>query len=115
MWKWSTTVANSMHAVSGSVPASELAKAVRHVRANPSHPGLFLREFCIEPLGLSVHQAARTLEVAPRELRLILACHAPVSAELALKLEPAGWSTSRMWLALQADYDRARQRREHVA
>ena len=103
-----------MHAVSGSVPASELAKAVEHVRANPSHPGLFLREFCIEPLGLSVPQAARTLDVAPRELHLILACHAPVSTELARKLERVGWSTSRMWLALQADYDRAQQRREHV-
>ena len=104
-----------MHAVSGSVPASELAKAVEHARANPSHPGLFLREFCLEPLGLSVSQAAHTLDISPRELHLILACHAPVSSELALKLERAGWSTSRMWLALQADYDSARQRRERVA
>ena len=94
MWKWSTTMGNSMHAVSGSVPASELAKAVEHARVNPSHPGLFLRKFCLDPLGLSVSQAARTLDIASRELHLVLACHAPVFPELALKFECAGWSGS---------------------
>ena len=42
---------------------------------NPPHPGEVLRELCIEPLGLSVTDAAKALGVARKTLSAILNGH----------------------------------------
>ncbi|MFT5349620.1 MAG: addiction module HigA family antidote, partial [Gammaproteobacteria bacterium] len=39
---------------------------------NPPHPGEILREFCIEPLGVSVTRAAEALGVSRKTLSSIL-------------------------------------------
>ena len=36
---------------------------------NPPHPGLSVRHDCLEPLGLSVTEAARKLGVSRKQLR----------------------------------------------
>jgi addiction module HigA family antidote len=36
---------------------------------NPPHPGEVLRELCLQPLGLSVTQAAQALGVSRKTLR----------------------------------------------
>ncbi|MGD8755778.1 MAG: HigA family addiction module antitoxin, partial [Desulfobacterales bacterium] len=39
---------------------------------NPPHPGEVIREFCIEPLGLSVTKAAKGLGVSRTSLSELL-------------------------------------------
>jgi plasmid maintenance system antidote protein VapI len=36
---------------------------------NPPHPGEIIREFCIEPLGLTVTEAAKALSQTPKAVR----------------------------------------------
>jgi addiction module HigA family antidote len=79
---------------------------------NPAHPGEIIREDCIKALGLSVTEAAKGLGVSRQSLSELLNGRAGVSAEMAIRLEKAGWSTADNWLRIQAQYDlwQARQR-----
>lgn len=76
---------------------------------NPPHPGEIIQADVIVALGLSVAQAASRLGVSRVTLSRVLHGHAGVSPNLAIRLELAGISTARMWLALQANYDLARE------
>ena len=78
---------------------------------NPPHPGRSIRENCLEPLGLSVTEAARVLGIARHTLSRVLNGHAGISPEMAIRLEQAGWSNAEFWLRRQTTYDLARVRR----
>jgi len=78
---------------------------------NPPHPGRSIQLTCLEPLGLSVTDAAKGLGVARHTLSRVLNGHAGISAEMAIRLEKAGWSNAEFWLRLQAAYDLAQARR----
>ena len=54
---------------------------------NPSHPGYSIRENCLEPLGLSVTEAARALGVARHTLSRVLNGHTAISPEMAIRLD----------------------------
>jgi len=71
---------------------------------------------CLEPLGLSVTDAAKGLGVARHTLSRVLNGHAAISPEMAIRLEKAGWSNAEFWLRLQAAYDlaQARQRQDQI-
>ena len=77
---------------------------------SPPHPGRSIREICLEPLGLSVTQAAEVLGVARHTLSRVLNGHAAVSPDMAIRLEKAGWSNADFWMRRQASYDLARAR-----
>ena len=79
---------------------------------NPPHPGRSIRENCLDPLGLSVTEAAKVLGVARHSLSRVLNGHAAVSVEMAIRLEKVGWSTAEFWLRRQTAYDLARARKE---
>ena len=83
---------------------------------NPPHPGRSIRVNCLEPLGLSVTNAAKGLGVARHTLSRVLNGHAAISPEMAIRLEKAGWSNAEFWLRLQAAYDlaQARQREDQI-
>ena len=51
---------------------------------NPSHPGEIIRELCLEPLGLTVTQAAQGLGVTRKTLSLLVNGHAGLSPEMAV-------------------------------
>lgn len=72
---------------------------------NPPHPGETIREDCLAPLGLSVTAAAKWLGVSRQSLSELINGRNGVSAEMALRLEKAGWSRAETWLGMQADYD----------
>ena len=78
---------------------------------DPPHPGRSIRENCLEPLGLSVTEAARVLGVARHTLSRVLNGHAAISPEMALRLEKAGWSNAEFWLRRQTTYDLVRVRK----
>jgi len=72
---------------------------------NPPHPGEILKEEVIAPLGLSVTEVAQRLSISRVALSRVLNGRAGVSPALALRLEKAGISSARAWLAMQANYD----------
>jgi len=74
---------------------------------NPPHPGEIVREMCIEPLGLTVTQAAKGLGVTRKTLSLLLNGHASISPEMAIRLSKAFGRSPESWLALQSLYDLA--------
>ena len=78
---------------------------------NPPHPGRSVRENCLEPLGLSVTEAAKVLGVARHTLSRVLNGHAAISPDMAIRLEKAGWSSAEFWLRRQTSYDLAQARK----
>ena len=72
---------------------------------NPPHPGEVLKKLCLEPLGLTVTEAARALRVSRKTLSSILNAHVGVSPEMAIRLSIAFDTTSESWLNQQVQYD----------
>lgn len=77
---------------------------------HPVHPGAILREDVLAGLGISVSEAAERLGVARVTLSRVINEHARISPNLALRLEAAGVSTARAWLAMQTACDLAQER-----
>ena len=59
---------------------------------------------------MTVTEAAQALGVARHTLSRVLNGHAGISAEMAIRLEKAGWSNADHWMRLQAAYDLAQAR-----
>jgi addiction module HigA family antidote len=72
---------------------------------NPPHPGEFIREIYLEPLGLSMRSVAGSLGVSPSTLNRVLNGVSGVSPEMALRLSKALGRSPESWLALQNQYD----------
>jgi addiction module HigA family antidote len=81
---------------------------------NPPHPGEVLRELCLDPLELSVTDAAKALGVSRKTLSAILNGRTGISPEMAVRLSIALDTTAESWLNQQAQYDlwRVAQRRK---
>ena len=79
---------------------------------DPPHPGEIVKELCLEPLSLSVTDAAKGLGVTRKALSELLNGHTGVSPEMAIRLEQAFGSTAETWLKMQLEYDlwQAKQR-----
>ena len=74
---------------------------------NPPHPGLSVRHDCLEPLGLSVTEAARKLGVSRKQLSDVVNGHSGISPEMAIRLDKAFGGGANTWYRLQAAYDLA--------
>ena len=74
---------------------------------NPPHPGLSVRYDCLEPLGLSVTEAARLLGISRKQLSDIVNCRAGISPEMAIRLHKAFGGGAETWYRLQASYKMA--------
>ena len=73
----------------------------------PPHPGLSVRHDCLEPLGLSVTEAAKKLGVSRKQFSDIVNCHSGISPEMAIRLDKAFGGGAETWFRLQASYDLA--------
>jgi antitoxin HigA-1 len=71
---------------------------------NPPHPGLLLAE-SLRALELGITEAARRLGISRVSLSRVTNGRAAISSDLALRLETAGLSSARFWMALQVNYD----------
>jgi addiction module HigA family antidote len=76
----------------------------------PAHPGRLIQSVCLEPLGLSVSEAARILGVSRPTLSSLINGRASLSAEMAIRLEKAFGSSADAWVKMQAAHDLARAR-----
>jgi addiction module HigA family antidote len=83
---------------------------------NPPHPGEVLKELCLDPLGLSVSEAAKALDVSRKTLSSILNRRSSITPEMALRLSIAFNTTAESWLMQQVQYDlwRAEQRKKKL-
>ena len=72
---------------------------------NPPHPGLSVRHDCLEPLNLSVTEAARKLGISRKQLSDIVNCRSGISPEMAIRLDKAFGGGANTWYRLQATYD----------
>ncbi|MEX2335288.1 MAG: HigA family addiction module antitoxin, partial [Pseudohongiella sp.] len=80
---------------------------------NPPHPDELLRNDVIAELGLSVTETAERLGMSRIASSRVLNARPAISPGPALRLEISGVSTSRAWLAMQANYDLA-QAKQHT-
>ncbi len=79
---------------------------------NPPHPGEHLRRDYLEPLGLSVTAAARTLGVTRQTLNNLVNGAGGISPEMAIRLSKAFGGSPEVWLGMQMNYDLAQAMRK---
>lgn len=72
---------------------------------NPPHPGEVVRKDCIDPLGLTVTEAAEGLGVSRKHLSALLNGRAGISPEMAIRLSKAFGGSPESWLTQQMQYD----------
>ena len=81
---------------------------------DPPHIGGFIRREVIEPLGLSVTEAARALGVTRQALNNLLNEKSSLSAEMALRIEKAFGPKMDHLLRMQLEYDMAQARKSEA-
>src|SRR5438094_10476462 len=82
---------------------------------NPPHPGEIIKALCLEPLGITITQAAEALGVSRKTLSAILNGRAGISPEMAVRLSIAFGASSGTGRTQQPHYDlyhAARRRRQ---
>ena len=72
---------------------------------SPPHPGEILSGLWLEPLGLSVTEAAKALGVSRKTISKIVNGSGAVTPEMAMRLELAFGASAESWLSHQAAYD----------
>ena len=74
-------------------------------RLPPVHPGQFLRDEFLEPLGLSVYALARALNVPRPRLNDVVRGRRSLSTDTALRLARYFGTSPGFWINLQARHD----------
>ena len=72
---------------------------------NPPHPGEILQGLWLDPMGISVSDAARALGVSRKTLSKIVNGGGAVTPEMAMRLALALGTSAESWLAHQAAFD----------
>jgi antitoxin HigA-1 len=78
---------------------------------DPPHIGAFIRREIVDPLGLTVTDAARALGVTRQALNNLLNQKSSLSAEMALRIEMAFGPKMDHLLRMQLEYDMAQARK----
>jgi antitoxin HigA-1 len=81
---------------------------------NPPHPGGFVFRQCIEPLGLSITDAAAALGVTRTTLSELVNEKRGISPEMAVRLSKVFGGSAESWLVQQAQYDLAHVRADRM-
>jgi addiction module HigA family antidote len=74
---------------------------------NPPHPGELVRYDCLEPLGLSITDAAKALKISRQALNNLVNKKSGISPEMAVRLSKAFNGSAEFWMRLQLNYDLA--------
>ena len=82
------------------------------IMKNPPHPGTVVLQECVEPLGLTVTDAAAALGVTRNTLSELVNAKRGISPEMAVRLAQVFGGTEQGWLMQQAQYDLAHVRRD---
>lgn len=71
----------------------------------PVHPGVVLKGLYLEPLEITITQAAGQLGIARKTLSQLVNGHMGISAEMAIRLSKALNTTPQLWMNMQQGYD----------
>jgi addiction module HigA family antidote len=77
---------------------------------NPPHPGGVVLRQCIEPLGLTITDAASALGVTRTTLSELVNGNRGISPEMAVRLSQVFGGSAESWLTQQAHYELAQVR-----
>ena len=80
--------------------------------ANPPHPGGVIKRMYLDPLGLSITEAAEGLGVNRNTFSKLINGHNGISPEMAYRLSQAFGRTPESWLQMQLTYDLAQVKNE---
>ena len=72
---------------------------------SPPHPGEIVRKDCLEPLDLTVTEAADGLGVSRKHLSELVNGRSGISTEMAIRLSLAFGGSPESWLTQQMQYD----------
>jgi len=81
---------------------------------HPPHPGGVVLRQCIEPLGLSITDAALALGVTRNTLSELVNEKRGISPEMAVRLAKVFGGSEQGWIVQQAQYDLAQVRRDRM-
>jgi addiction module HigA family antidote len=81
---------------------------------NPPHPGGFVLQQCIEPLGLTIKDAAAALGVTRTTLSELVNGKRGISPEMAVRLSKVFGRSAESWITQQAHYDLAKVRADRI-
>jgi len=81
---------------------------------NPPHPGGVVLRTCLEPLGLTITEAAAALGVTRNTLSELVNEKRGISPEMAVRITKVFGGTEEGWLLQQAQYDLAHVRRDRL-
>ena len=83
---------------------------------NPPHPGEVVRRQCLEPLGMTVTEAAKGLGVSRNTLSMLFNGRLGISPEMAIRLSQGFGGSPESWLQEQMQYDlwHAQQRKVKI-
>ncbi len=80
----------------------------------PAHPGGFVKQEVLKPLGLSVTEAADALGVTRPALSALLNERAQLSPEMAIRIEKAFGVSMETLMRMQNSYDIAQARKREA-
>ena len=72
---------------------------------DPIHPGEILLEDFMKPMGISINQLARDLDVPPTRIHGVVHGARSITADTALRLGACFGVSPETWLGLQMEYD----------
>jgi addiction module HigA family antidote len=81
---------------------------------NPPHPGGLVLRQCIEPLGLSITDAAAALGVTRTTLSELVNKKRGISPEMAVRLSKVFGGSAESWLTQQAHYNLAQVHADRI-
>lgn len=81
------------------------ANHVKGPMKNPPHPGQVLKGLYLDPLELSITDAAEGLGISRKTLSQLINGHHGVTPTMALRLAEAFNTSPQLWLTMQQNYD----------
>jgi antitoxin HigA-1 len=81
---------------------------------NPPHPGPVVLQECVQPMGLTITDAAEALGVTRNTLSELVNGKRGISPEMAVRLAKVFGGPEEGWLLQQAQYDLADVRRDRL-
>ena len=72
---------------------------------NPPHPGGIVMRQCLEPLGLTIAEAAKELRVSKQTLSDLINKRTSISTDMAIRLSKSFGSNAETWVGMQTAYD----------
>lgn len=81
---------------------------------NPPHPGEIIKGLWLNPMGITITQAAKAIGVSRKTLSKIINGQASITPEMAVRLSIALGGSPESWMGHQVAYDlrQVEQRKE---